>query len=471
MTAGIGVPPPGATVLVHGLGRFGGGREAVRFLARRGCRVRVADRSDGPDLEAVRQSLRDQPDIDWQLGREDSALLDGADWFLANPAVPDEHPLPRAAKERGLPATQEVDLFLAWYPGTVVAVTGTNGKSTTSTLLHAALTRAGRDALLGGNIGNSLLAEEANWRREQVAVLEISSFQLERLHPARKVAGAVYTRIGRDHLDRHGSLLAYQAAKSRLAAIARDFVVHAAEDPVASGFASAARRLRYAATRPAPDSTGLLDGFVVARLGEGAPEPIVHRDALRLLGDFQVENVMAAATAARFLGAAPHAIGIALANAPPLPFRLQLVAVVDGVRIYDNGVSTEADSTRVALCAVPGRVHWVGGGKSKDGDYAAVAAAIAPRAASAHLFGAAAGPLAEAIGDRLPTTVHVPLAEALAAAFASARAGDAVLFSPAFASFDQYANFRARALDFHAWLAARRGDGAAPALGAHGAGT
>ena len=460
--ATAGLPPPGATVLVHGLGRFGGGREALRFLARRGCHMRVADKSDGADLQAVRQALRDLADIDWQLGREDEALLDGVSVLLANPAVPDAHPLLVAARQRGLWVTQEVDLFLAAYPGTVVAVTGTNGKSTTSTLLHAALRRSGKDALLGGNIGHSLLAEEANWRPDQIAVLEISSFQLERMHASRRLAGAVYTRLGKDHVDRHGTLACYHAAKARLAAAATGFVVHAADDPVAAAFASpAAQRLQYANTYPAPRSTGVVDGFVATRLEQGPPELLVHKDALRLLGEFQVENVMAAATAARLLGAAPHPIGLALGNAAPLPFRLQQVGTCDGVRVFDNGVSTEVESTRSALQSLAGRVHWVGGGKSKDGDYATVAAAVAPRIASAHLFGAAAEPLGALLAARVPCTVHERLADALQAAFAAAQAGDAVLWSPAFASFDQYPNFRARALEFHAWLSARRADGQA----------
>ena len=128
------------------------------------------------------------------------------------------------------------------------------------------------------------------------------------------------------------------------------------------------------------------------RLTRAPAEAIVHRDALRLLGAFQIENVMAASLAARSVGGTPHGIGIAMASAAPLPFRLQLIATPGGVRIYDNGVSTEIESTRSALQTITGRVHWLGGGKSKDGDYAAVAAAVAPLIASAHLFGAAAQP-------------------------------------------------------------------------------
>lgn len=470
MSVDQGRPAPGTRVLVHGLGRFGGGREAVRYLARRGCHVRIADRSAGDDLLTVKKSMQDLPpggpDLDWQLGREDEALLDDIDLFVANPGVPDHHPLLRAAQARGLPVTQEVDLFLAAYPGTVVAITGTNGKSTTSTLLHAALVRSGRDTLLGGNIGHSLLADEANWRQDQIAVLEISSFQLERLSAERRVHGAVFTRVLKDHVDRHGTLAAYHAAKGRLAAAAVDFVVHAADDPVASAYASsAARRVRFATTEPAPDSAGVLDGFLSVRLGLQPAERIVHRECLRLLGEFQIENVMAASVAARCLGAAPHPIGIAMATAAPLPFRLQLIAVMAGVRVYDNGVSTEIESTRSALRTLSGpngpngpvnRVHWIGGGKSKDDDYATVADGVVPFIAAAHLFGTAAKPLQSAIAGRRPCTAHTTLAEALTAAFAAAAPGDAVLFSPAFASFDQYPNFRARALEFHSWLASRR---------------
>ncbi len=449
--------PTSGRALVHGLGRFGGGRETVRYLARVGLRVRVADKSAGDDLQAVRHALADVPGLEWELGREDEALLDDVQLFVANPAVPDHHPLLVAAKARGIPRTQEADLFLAAYPGRVVGVTGTNGKSTTSALLHKALVSSGVDALLGGNIGHSLLADAAQWRPQQIAVFEMSSFQLERLDVSARVHGAVFTRVLRDHVDRHGTLEAYHAAKGRLAAIATGFVVHAADDPIASDFATPAPlRLRFADTVPAKHAAGLVGGFVALRLDHGPAERLVHTDALRLLGAFQVENVMAASLAARCLGATPHGIGLAMANAAPLPFRLQLVATRNGVRIYDNGVSTEVESTRSALQTLRGNVHWLGGGKSKDGDYAAVAAAVAPHVASAHLFGDAGPHLARAIAGRVATTVSSTLRDALRRALAAAAPGDAILWSPAFASFDQYPNFRARALEFHALLAESR---------------
>lgn len=444
--------------LVLGLGRFGGNREAIRFLHRRGLRVRVADRGNGPDLADSVRALDDLRGIDWQLGREDISLLDGVDLLVLNPAVPDSHPLLLAAAERGIARTQEVNLFLDCYPGHVVAVTGTNGKSTTSTLLHAALQKSGLPTLLGGNIGNSLLADAAHWQQDQYAVLELSSFQLERLDLARhRVHGAVFTRVLKDHLDRHGTLASYHAAKARLAAIAEHFVVFNLDDAVAAGYPTQAP-LRQPCTHepPAPDSTGIADGWITARLPGRAPVQLVHQDALQLLGEFQRENVMAAASAALLCGADAGAVGFAMATAKPLPFRLQLVATLSGVQVYDNGVSTEIESTRSALRSLGRSVHWVGGGKSKDGDFATVANGVAPHLCGAHLFGAAAKPLAEQLRGRVACTVHDRLPAALDAARQAARPGSQILFSPAFASFDQYPNFRARALEFHHWLAEQR---------------
>jgi UDP-N-acetylmuramoylalanine--D-glutamate ligase len=455
---------PCRKALVLGLGRFGGGREAVRFLHARGASVRIADRSAGPDLDESRAVLADLAGIDWQLGREDEGLLQDVDCVVVNPAVADHHPLLQQARRQGIPLTQEVNLFLDHYPGRVVAVSGTNGKSTTSMLLHAALHRSGLPALLGGNIGRSLLAESAHWQAQQTAVLEISSFQLERIDLERhRVHGAVLTRIGKDHVDRHGTVAAYHAAKARLPAIANAFLVHAADDPVAVAAASpAARRVTFATEAgPAPARAGVDDGWLCTPGPTPHGERLLHEDALLLLGGFQRENVLAASTAARLCGADLHATALAMATSRPLPFRLQLAAVQGGVRIYDNGVSTEIESTRSALRSLTGPVHWVGGGKSKDGDFQAVAEGVLPFIASAHLFGAAALPMQACLAGRIPVTSSERLQQALEEACRRARPGDAVLWSPAFASFDQYPNFRARALEFQRWLDSRR-PGTAP---------
>ena len=442
--------------LVHGLGRFGGGLSAVQFLHRHGYAVRIADRANDSGLASSLGELAESPWIDLQLGREDDDLLNDVELMVVNPAVPDQHPLLQAAAARDIERTQEVNLFLAHYPGRVVGISGTNGKSSTASLLHAALQRSGIAALLGGNIGRSLLDDEPQWAARQVAVLEISSFQLERIAPEQRIAGAIMTRVGRDHIDRHGSLATYQAAKARLASMASEFFIHDAQDPVAESFDSPAqRRIRFSDKHPTPASMGETDGWLMARTGDEPPTPLLHRDAMLLMGDYQRHNALAAAAAARLLGADPHRTGIALATAKPLPFRLQLAGVIDGIRIFDNAVSTEIESTKAALRNVPGRVHWVGGGKSKEGHCASAIASVQPLAASTHLFGATAASLAEhPLAD--PATLHERLEQALDAAIGSARPDESVLFSPAFASFDQFPNFRARAQAFHNWLHSRR---------------
>ncbi|MFO1053106.1 MAG: UDP-N-acetylmuramoyl-L-alanine--D-glutamate ligase [Planctomycetota bacterium] len=447
---------PRGRVLVLGLGRFGGGREATRFLARRGFAMRVADKAAPETLRDSMEALRDL-DIDWRVPSEDPAVLDGIDLCVVNPAIPDDNALLRAARERGIPCTQEIALFLENYPGRVVLVTGTNGKSTTTTLLAQALRKAGIDTLVGGNLGHSLLADEERWSPDQCAVVEISSFQLERLDPRRHdVTGAVMTPVTRDHLDRHGSLENYRAAKAVAPALATGFYVFGADDAVAESFATkASQRLRH---RRGPwqsgDAAHVEDGWLI--LDQGAdPGPLCHVDALSLIGEFHHDNAMGAALAASALGADRAAIGFALATQKPLPFRLQLAGLRDGVRIYDNAVSTAIESTESALDSLRGTVHWVGGGKSKEGDagYARCADALCKRVASASLFGAAAPRLSEDLRARgVRVTAHQQLEQALDAALAQARKGEALLFSPAFASFDQFTNFKARAERFHAWL-------------------
>jgi UDP-N-acetylmuramoylalanine--D-glutamate ligase len=448
--------------LVLGLGRFGGGREAARFLSRHGVRVRVADKAPVDSLRESVAALADAPGVELCLGREDLALLDDVDLVVANPAIPDHHPLLDAARHRGTRITQEVELFLERYPGRVVLVTGTNGKSTTTMLCAAALQRSGVDVLVGGNIGHSLLAEEPRWSAEQVAVLEISSFQLERLDPVRFPAeAAVFTRVTRDHLDRHGSLEAYHAAKARAARAAHGFVVHAADDPVASRF-DVGTAERFVHRRAGPGSGAdawLEDGWLWCAAG-GEAVRFLHVDALQLLGAFHAENAMAAAIVAARLGAAHHGAGLGIALTRALPHRLQLAGTVGGIRFYDNGVSTALESTASAIDSLQGDVHWIGGGKSKDGDaiYAQVAEALAGRIATAHVFGAAAPALSRELRNRgVTTSSHERLTRAADAARLAASPGDAVLFSPAFASFDQYPNFRVRAQEFLQWL----GQGAA----------
>ncbi|MEE2887392.1 MAG: UDP-N-acetylmuramoyl-L-alanine--D-glutamate ligase [Planctomycetota bacterium] len=453
--------------LVLGLGRFGGGVASVRHLVRLGYRVRVTDRATAADLQDSVATLAAEPELEehleWRLGEpgDDTSLLDGIELLVCNPGIPSQHPLLEFADQRDVPITQEVNLFLESYPGKVVAVSGTNGKSTTATLLANALRRCGVDTLLGGNIGHSLLDEQATWSSSQVAVLELSSFQLERIDPDRhRVLGTVLTRITADHLDRHGDLASYQAAKGRAAAMADEFLVHTADDQVAAGFAQEGQSVLVHGPHDSHASLAASsrDGMVWSHMGTD-PGPVLTTPALKLPGDFQVENVMAAFLATTQItdmlvtdSGCRHSAAMALATTKPLTNRLQLSATVAGRHIFGNAVSTQIDSTLSAIDSLPGQVHWVGGGKSKDGEYSEPGSQIGDRVASAHLFGAVAMPMAKVMGNRVATTVHQDLEQALDAAWATSRSGDTILFSPAFASFDQFPNFAARARRFDAWV-------------------
>ncbi len=440
--------------LILGLGRFGGGREAALFLLRRGYQVRISDHGAADTLQDGISALAGWPDVEWRLEPPAPDHLDDVDLLVVNPAVPESNPLLAAARAKEIEVTQEANLFLEHFPGKTLLVTGTNGKSTTTSLLHKALLGSGFDALIGGNIGRSLLSDEASWRKDQVAVMEISSFQLERVDLDRhRAVGAVIVRVTTDHIDRHGSVTAYHRAKSRVARIVEKFLVHGAEDPVAASFVTTAPlRATFTAREPGPGQVGFVDGWLVSRLGD-EPERVLHVDALELLGRFQHENVQAAFTAARLLGASTHRAALALVRERPLQFRLQKVKTSRGVHWFDNAVSTEVLSTLSAVETLPKPLRWVGGGKSKDGDFRRVADLLAPHLASAHLFGAAAEPMAALLAKRMTVTRHATVEEALAAASAAAQAGESVLFSPAFASFDQYPNFRARAEVFHRFVA------------------
>jgi UDP-N-acetylmuramoylalanine--D-glutamate ligase len=442
-------------VLLLGLGRFGGGTATVRYLAGLGYRIRVADQAEPETLRESVASLADLPRLEFCLGRNDDFLIDGVDLVVCNPAIPSKHRLLTRAAAEGIPVTQEVNIFLSSYPGRVVAVTGTNGKSSTATLLAAALRRMGIATLLGGNIGHSLLDDAGNWGERQVAVLELSSFQLERVDPTQhRVAGTVFTRVTEDHLDRHGTVKAYHAAKAKAAAMAGEFLVHEAGDEVVAAMEHTAdRTLTYGTSAADVSITATATGRELWSRLEGDPGLVLTEAALAMPGSYQLRNAAAAYAAASQFGIGNrHATGFAMAITPPLPHRLQLAASVDGIRIFDNSVSTQVESTLSALSSLRGRVHWVGGGKSKDGRFQEPGRELSSQVATAHLFGSAAPELSRAMADRVTTTVHDGLEDALDAAWAQSRAGETILFSPAFASFDQFPNFAARAARFEAWV-------------------
>ena len=459
-------------VLVLGLGRFEGGVGVVRHAVACGARVRVCDKAPAAELTESLARLADLPAdrVELRLATQDTAVLDGVDLVVVNPALPAGHPLLTEAARRGIACTQELNVFLRSYPGPVLGITGTNGKSTTTALVHEALQGGGIAHVWGGNIGRSLLQDSTGWSATMPAVVEVSSYQLERLHwDDCGFHGALLTYVTEDHVDRHGSIAAYRAAKAQLVATLRPhpalpaaFVVRNLEDPVSRAFPAPAgtAELGYIRTAPGPDQVGFAGGYLTVEPGTWlrpgtARQRLLHEAALRLPGSFNRGNVAGALAAALFLGAEPARAALAVAQFRGLPHRLADLGTVHGVRILDNGVSTVPESTLSALLALEGRIHWVGGGRPKGLDLVPLAQALRQRAASAHLFGEAAPQVLELLNQHapaLPRSHGAGVEQALDAALRAARPGDTVLFSPAFSSFDQFHNFRERALRVAAWV-------------------
>jgi len=349
----------------------------------------------------------------------------------------------------------EVGLFLERAPGSVVAVTGTQGKSSTAHFLHQLLVYARIPARLGGNIGGSLLDELPSMTADETCVVELSSYQLESL--ADEVEGTpldlgVITNLREDHLERHGTAEAYHTAKLGIVRMLNA----GAPLLLGEGVIERARTL-------APDATERVD------LYEAGAHLRVEADSFTLrsemLGDvaraqhlpgFQRENLLLALGAARLLGAPAALLAASIPTLKGLSHRLEDLGELAGRRVYDNAVSTTPDSTEAALGALPEGVTLLAGGEAKPLCIDDLVRAATQRARHVVLFGKCAGEWAQAFRDAGSTCVVAEtVAEAVELAWSMTEPGDVILFSPAAASFDAYKNFRARALDFRACVTAR----------------
>ena len=393
-----------ASALVLGLARSGQG--AALALARRGVRVVAADRD--PHVERGRL---DAAGVELRAGTEEEALLDGIELLVKSPGVPAEARLVTGARARGIPVWSELELGFRLLEGArIVAVTGTNGKTTTSELLGAML-----GAPVAGNVGRAL-TELDGTVEEGWIVCEVSSFQLEDVHEFRPAIG-VLLNLEPDHLDRHGTFEAYRAAKLRLfeRQVADDVAV------VPRGFDDVpgdARRIEFSAEDVLP----------------AAPS---------IPGAHNLENAAAATTAARAAGVDDETIAHALRAFRGVPHRLEPVAEKDGVLWVNDSKATNVAAALRALAAYERPLLLIAGGRAKGETFAPLAQAAKGRVRRAYLIGEAADELGFAFGE----LAHEPVGDlerAVAAAARDAQSGDVVLLSPACASYDQYDDFEQR---------------------------
>ncbi len=437
----------GRRVLVVGLGRSG--VAAARALAPAAAEVVACDEKPADELSKEARELAGAG-VELRAGDQTPALLAGMDLLVRSPGVPWGALLIVAAREKGIEVVGELELaYRLLATERVVAVTGSNGKSTTTALLGEIFRRAGEDVVVAGNIGVALTAVGAEIRPTTTVVAEVSSFQLEDAVTFRPRV-AVLLNLAPDHLDRHGSPAVYYRMKWRLFENQRpeDYAVlnEDEESPGNRGELQAAVLLFGRGAAPGPGVW--LAGDDVAydvRMQKGTLLP--NRD-IRLPGLHNLSNAMAAACAALAMDVSPRAIAEALVEFEGLPHRLEFVGEAGGVRYVNDSKATNVASALTALATFEGPIILIAGGKSKGGDFGALAAAARGKVRLAVLYGAAREELAAVFEGVVPLERVDTVGEAMAKAAASARRGDVVLLSPACTSWDQYRDFEERGDDF-----------------------
>jgi UDP-N-acetylmuramoylalanine--D-glutamate ligase len=426
----------GKRVVVVGIGASG--IAAARLCLRRGARVIATDAKPELLLDDDARALADEG-VTLALGGHGGARLLSADLVVVSPGVPPLPELDLAGRE-GIPIISEVELAVSalFHAAPVIAVGGTNGKSTTTCLVGAMLERQGLTTFTGGNLGEPL-ANHADERFDAI-VLEVSSFQLERVKTF-KPKVAILLNITDDHLDRYTSFDAYAGAKGNafVRQAADDAAVIPALDPVCE---REARRGSGRIVSFGPRGTVDVEDDAIVDTRSG--DRFLRKD-IALRGGHNALNVAAAIAAVRELGTLPAAITHVLSSFRGLPHRMAHVADVAGVRFYDDSKGTNVGASVTALFGLPEpRAVLIAGGRDKGGSYEPLADALRAKGRAAVLIGEAARSIAAAIGDTVPTRHAASMREAVRISASLARTGDAVLLSPACSSFDMFRDYKHR---------------------------
>jgi UDP-N-acetylmuramoylalanine--D-glutamate ligase len=448
----LGIVPRGATPRVGVLGLARSGVGAARLLRARGCEVELFDLGL-PEEHAEAVRALEAGGAALRLGPHDPARLDGLDLLVRSPGVPAGIPFLAEAARRRVAVISELELAFLAARGPVLAVTGTNGKSTTTAWAGDMLRETGLPAQVVGNIGRPF-SEGVLEDPDACFACEVSSFQLEDVHTFRPDA-AVLLNFTPDHLDRHGSLEAYLAAKLRLfdRQGPEDLAIIGPDDVLARATEGhgRARRARFAREDRGGDGAFLAGGMLVLRSG-GTNTPLLPRERLALPGPHNLENALAAAAAAAALGATPEAIRRSLTGFAGLPHRLEPVGTVRGVRFVNDSKATNTDSLAVALASFDEPVILIAGGRDKGQDFRPLGPAVARATSLVILIGEGADRMAEHWAG-VPAVRAGTLEEAVRLGLERARPGQVVLLSPACASFDMFHDYEDRGRCFRAAVA------------------
>jgi len=442
----------GKKVLVVGLARTG---VAVSlFSAGYGALVTATDEKPEAALADAPEKLR-AAGVQLVLGGHDPAVFLDPDLIVLSPGVPANLPALEKARAKGIPVWSEIELAWRFLRGKLVAVTGSNGKTTTTSLVAHILKTAQIPTLVGGNIGTPLLALVERSSDSSVTVAEVSSFQLETIESFRPEIG-VLLNLTPDHLDRHASFEEYAAAKLRLFEnqLERDAAILNADDPEVTRRMPARPHVYWFSRQKRVAAGAFLQNDQIIFRHEGEETTLARRDEISLPGDHNLENILAACAAAYLAGAAPAAIAAGVKTFQGVEHRLEFVAEIAGVRYYNDSKATNVDAAAKALAAFPGPLLVILGGKDKGSPYSPLRDLLAARARRAILIGAAAEKIAADLAGAVPLDQARTLDRAVEIAASHARPGDTVLLAPACSSFDQFENYEQRGRVFKQLVAA-----------------
>jgi len=432
----------GKRVLVVGLGKSG--VASALFLKNHGARVTVSDTKSGDELRNEIPVLLDHG-ITVETGGHGERTFRGQDLIVVSPGVPVDAPPLVQARALGESVIGEIELAAQFLPGPIVAITGSNGKTTTTTLTGEILTAAGFPALVGGNIGTPAISLTDRAKPETAIVLEVSSFQLETIQTFRPKV-AVVLNVTPDHLDRHRTFEAYVDAKARIFENQQgtDFAVLNADDPTCATLPTRTKAQVFWFSRQKEVQQGAYahNGNIMFRDGTGQRE-IMQVSEIPLKGAHNLENVLAAACAGALMGCTPEKIRQAVRDFKAVEHRLEFVATIRGVDYYNDSKATNVDATIKALESFPANIHLILGGKDKGSDYTVLNDLLRQRVKCVYTIGTAAAKIESQIKGA--EVVHAETLEnAIRKANAAAQSGDVVLLAPACASFDQFKSYEHR---------------------------
>ena len=432
----------GKRVLVVGLARTG--VATAQFCAARGAMVAATDARAESEIGEAIVSLG-AAGVKLELGGHQETTFMGQDLIIPSPGVPADAPLLQAARAKGIAIWSEIELADRFLDGRLIGITGSNGKTTTTSLIEHILKSAGIPTILAGNIGTPLISQVERTSDKTVTVVELSSFQLELIETFRPNI-SVFLNLTPDHLDRHHTLEAYGAAKARIFENQTevDSAVLNADDPATAPYAPAKPQVLWFSRKQRVAQGAFVRENEIVFRRDGKEEAVVKLQDIPLPGAHNVENVLAAVAAARLAGAEPGAIAKGIRSFAGVEHRLEFVAEIGGVRYYNDSKATNVDATLKALDAFPGRILILLGGKDKGSDYTVLQKALREKAILALLIGAAAEKIEKQITGSVAIELAGTMERAMEIASHAARPGDVVLLAPACASFDQFENYEHR---------------------------